>query len=81
MSITIPDEILTSTGLTEAEIRRELAVALFQVERLTLAQAAKLAHQTQLEFQKVLASRRIPIHYGAEELSDDLQTLRRTPAH
>lgn len=81
MSITIPDEVLAFTGLSEAEIRRELAVALFQVERLTLAQAAKLADQTQLEFQKVLASRRIPLHYGAEELNDDLQTVRRFPAH
>lgn len=81
MSITISDEILASSGLTEKDLRRELAIALFQVERLTLGQAARLADQSQLEFQKALASRRIPIHYGSEELEDDLRTLGRVPTH
>ena len=81
MSITISDDILASSGLTEEELRRELAIALFQTERLTLGQAAKLAEQTQLEFQKVLASRRIPIHYGPQELDEDLRTVRRVPRH
>lgn len=78
MSITISDDIVASSGLTEEELRRELAVALFQVERLTLGQAAKLADQTQLEFQKALASRRISIHYGPQELDDDVRTLRQS---
>lgn len=81
MSITISDEILASSGLTENELRRELAIALFQIERLTLAQAAKLADQPRLEFQKALASRHIPIHYGPQELDEDLQTVRRVPTH
>jgi predicted HTH domain antitoxin len=81
VSITIPDDILASSGLTENELRHELAIALFQVERLTLSQAEKLADQTQLEFQQALASRRMPIHYGPEELDEDLQTIRRVPAH
>lgn len=81
MSITISDDILASSGLTEKELRRELAIALFQVERLTLGQAAKVAEQTQLEFQKALASRCIPIHYGSEELDEDLRTIGRAPAH
>ncbi len=81
VSITISDDILASSGLTEEELRRELAIALFQVERLTLGQAARLAHEPQLEFQKALASRGIPIHYGAEELDEDLQTVRRVPTH
>ncbi len=81
MSITISDDILASSGLTEEELRHELALALFQTERLTLGQAAKLANQTQLEFQKALASRRIPIHYGPQELDEDLQTIRRIATH
>lgn len=81
MSITISDEILASSGLTEGELRRELAIALFQAERLTLGQAAKLADQTQLEFQKALGSRRIPIHYGSQELDEDLRTVGRVQTH
>jgi predicted HTH domain antitoxin len=29
----------------------------------------------QLEFQRILGSRQIPIHYGIEDLHQDLQTL------
>jgi predicted HTH domain antitoxin len=81
MSITIPDDIVRSSGLTEDELKRELAVALFQLERLTLQQAANVAGETQLEFQKLLASRRIAIHYGLEELDEDLRAVRRVEAH
>lgn len=81
MSITILDDISAPSGVTEKELKRELAIALFQVERLTLGQAAKLADQTQLEFQKALASGRIPIHYGPQELDEHLQTVRRMPTH
>jgi predicted HTH domain antitoxin len=81
VSITIPDDVLACSGLTEHELRQELAIALFQVDRLTLAQAARLAGKPQLEFQKVLASRRIPNHYGLEELEEDLQRVRRVQTH
>jgi predicted HTH domain antitoxin len=73
--LTIPDEILESTHLSEAELRAELALTLFAQERLTLGQAALVAGCSQLEFQKLLASRRIPIHYGLEELEEDLRRV------
>lgn len=76
MAVTISDELLQSTRLTEVEFKRELAVFLFREERLTLAQAAKLAEMTRLQFQHLLASREIPVHYGPEELEQDLTTLR-----
>jgi len=37
MSVVVPDEILTITPMTEAEMRQEIAVMLFQGEKLTLA--------------------------------------------
>ena len=43
MSIVIPDEIVQSTRLTVAELMQELALALFQPEKLTLGQASRLA--------------------------------------
>ena len=39
MTVTFPDDLLASAKLTEAELIRELALTLFQRERLTLAQA------------------------------------------
>jgi predicted HTH domain antitoxin len=52
MPLTLPDELLQSTKLTEAELKAELALALFQRERLTLGQAALLAGLPQLDFQR-----------------------------
>jgi len=64
--------------MSEADLRRELAVTLFQQERLTLAQASKVAEMSHLAFQAFLADRRIPIHYGIEEFGEDLRTIRQT---
>jgi predicted HTH domain antitoxin len=75
MPVSIPDEVLISARLSPQELKRELAIALFQQERLTLGQAAQLAELGQLEFQRLLASRRISIHYGVAELEQDLQTI------
>jgi predicted HTH domain antitoxin len=77
MPITLSDELIRSTNLTEAEIRAELALTLFQREHLTLGQAAILAGLHQLDFQRLLASRKIPIHYGIEEMKQDLEWARR----
>jgi predicted HTH domain antitoxin len=78
MPVTISDEVLTAAHLSEPELKQELALALFQQDRLTLAQASRLAETTQLSFQALLAERRIPIHYGVEEFREDLRTLRQT---
>jgi predicted HTH domain antitoxin len=76
MAVTIPDDILAAAHLSEPELKRELAVTLFQQERLTLAQASRLAEMTHREFQHLLAERHIPLHYGVEEFRQDLKTLR-----
>ena len=76
MPVTISDEVLIAAHISEPELKQELALALFQQERLTLAQASRLAEMGQLAFQALLAERQIPIHYGVEEFREDLRTLR-----
>ena len=76
MPVTISDEVLTAAHLSEPELKQELALTLFQLERLTLAQASRLAGVGQLAFQALMAERRIPVHYGVEEFREDLQSLR-----
>lgn len=76
MSVEIPDEILHATRMTEAELKQEIAVMLFQQEKLTLAQASHLAGQSLLQFQHLLASRKIPVHYDISEFEEDIQTLK-----
>jgi predicted HTH domain antitoxin len=76
MSVVISDDVLQATGMSSAELKQELAALLFQKEKLTLAQASKLAGMSRLEFQHLLASRSIPIHYHLPEFEEDLATLR-----
>jgi predicted HTH domain antitoxin len=76
MSLVIPDEVLQAAKITEAELMREIAVMLFQQERITLGRASKIAGLNQIEFQRLLASRDICIHYDVAEYEADLKSLR-----
>jgi predicted HTH domain antitoxin len=75
MNIVVPDEILTITRMTEAEMRQEIAVMLFQKEKLTLAQASRFAGINRIAFQHLLASRQIPVHYDVEDFEQDIKNL------
>jgi predicted HTH domain antitoxin len=77
VSLTISDTLLQVARMSEAELRQEIAVMLFQREKLTLAQASRFAHMSRLQFQHVLASRQIPVHYDVNEFEEDIQTLQR----
>lgn len=76
MSVVIPDDILQATGMSVAELTQEIAVLLFQKEKLSIGQASRLAGMSRLQFQHLLASRQIPLHYDVADFEADLQTLR-----
>ncbi|MEH1787143.1 UPF0175 family protein [Nostoc sp.] len=75
MNIVIPNEILAATHMTESELKQEIAVMLFQKEKLTLAQASRLAEMNRIAFQHLLASRQIPVHYGVDDFEQDIKNL------
>lgn len=75
MSLTISDEFLQTAKISEGELKLEIAIILFQQEKITLGTASQFAGINQLEFQRVLGNRKISIHYGIEDLHQDLQTL------
>lgn len=76
MSIVVSDETLSTTRMTEAEMRQEIVVMLFQKEKLTLAQSSRFAGINRIAFQHLLASRQIPIHYDVEDFEQDIENLR-----
>jgi predicted HTH domain antitoxin len=77
MSLVIPDYILNAARMSVRELSEEIAVMLFQKEKVTLAQASRLAGMNRLQFQHLLASRQIPIHYDVQDFEKDIKTLRR----
>jgi predicted HTH domain antitoxin len=78
MPLNISDEVLAAAHISEPELKQELALTLFQQERLTLAQASRFAEMSLLAFQALLAEREIPVHYGVEEFREDLRSVRQT---
>jgi predicted HTH domain antitoxin len=76
MSIVISDDLLAVTRMTEAEMRQEIAILLFQKEKFTLAQASRFAGMHRVAFQHVLASRQIPFHYDVDDFEQDIENLR-----
>lgn len=75
MSLVIGDDVLKASGLTEAELRLEMAVHFYATERLTLGQAGRLAGESLAAFMRVLGSRGVEAHYDVEEFREDLAAV------
>jgi len=76
VSIEIPREILRATRMTPQELKRELAIYLFQQGKLSFGKAREMADMTAWAFQQLLGSRGIPVHYDLEDYAEDLMTLK-----
>jgi predicted HTH domain antitoxin len=77
VSIQIPRDVLQATKMTPDELKRELAVCLYQLGKLSFGKARELAAMTPWTFQQLLGSRMIPVHYGLEDYEQDLTALRK----
>jgi predicted HTH domain antitoxin len=75
MLIEVQDEQLQGLELTQAQALVDFAVGLFTERRITLGRAAGIARLTQLDFQRELGRRDIPIHYDVADLQADVRTL------
>jgi predicted HTH domain antitoxin len=60
-------------GEVEGELRKELALALYQRQVLSLGKARALAGLTRWEFEELLGQRKVPRHYTEEDLREDLR--------
>ncbi len=66
--IVLEDSYIEAAGLTESELKLEIAIMLFVKERLSLRKAALLAAMHWLDFMKELDSRKIALHYDESML-------------
>ena len=73
--VEVDQDILDSARLTPSELKVEMAVHLYEQGRLSVGKARELADMTLWEFRQLLASRRIPPHYGETDLDEDVATL------
>lgn len=73
----IPPDLLQATRMTAEEIKIELALHLFEREKLSFGKARELAGLDIWQFMQLLGSRNISIHYDVAEYEEDLATLRK----
>jgi len=71
----IPGNVLKELQLSPSELVIDLAVYLYDKEKLSMGQAKKLASLTQIEFQKEMSKRGVLIKYDIEDLEKDLEVL------
>jgi predicted HTH domain antitoxin len=76
ISLEIPRDVLRSTRMSSDELRRELAVHLFEQKKLSFGKARELANLSAWDFLHLLGSRDVPMHYDEEAYEADLDTLR-----
>lgn len=76
MDLIIPEATLKAAEITGDELLIEIAVHLYDSERLSIGQAKNLVDMDHLTFQKELAKRNIYIKYDEEDLDTDLKNLK-----
>lgn len=71
----ISKELLRGVEMSQDQLKIELAVYLYAQKKISMGQARKLAELDQISFQKELAKREVYIHFGIEDLKEDLTNL------
>jgi predicted HTH domain antitoxin len=75
MTLTIPDDILGQIHISSTDLRVEIAVYLYEKQRLSIGKARKLAGLNLIQFQKELSKRDIYLHLDVTEIDKELQNL------
>jgi len=75
--IEVPEGLRVPLGELEEKLRVELALRLYEKGIASLGQARRIAGLSKWDFLELLAREGIPLHYGEEELMEDLKVARR----
>lgn len=71
----ISGSVLEELQISPSELIIDLAIYLYDKEKISMGQAKKLAGLTQVEFQKEMSKRGVLIKYDIGDLEKDLDTL------
>ncbi len=69
----VSDALRLPPGEQERELRRELALALYQRGILAFGKSRRLAGMNAREFDQLLGERKVVRHYSEEDLRDDIE--------
>ncbi len=75
MIIHLPDDIILPLDLSEAELKLELALALYAAKKLSFGKARQLADMDWFTFRQKLDERGISAHYDVDDFEQDMNSL------
>ncbi|MEA5507427.1 UPF0175 family protein [Halotia wernerae UHCC 0503] len=75
MSVTIPNDIIRASNMTEDELKLEIAILLYQQGKISSGKVRAWTGITLLKFQHELAKRGLHINYDVEDFQSDVLTL------
>lgn len=75
MSLTISDDVIKASGLSEQELFLEIVLMLFRQDKISLGKASELIGMHRMQFQKLLNDRGICVHYDIADFQEDLNYL------
>lgn len=73
--IEIPRDIIQSARMTPEDLKKELALVLYQQNKISFGKARELAGLNIWSFQQLLGDRGINIHYDVDDFDQDLHNL------
>jgi predicted HTH domain antitoxin len=76
MDLIISEKTLKAAEISADELLIEIAVHLYDTERLSIGQAKNLVNMDHISFQQELAKRNIYIKYDENDLDTDLENLK-----
>lgn len=76
ITLNIPDQFIQTQIVNSTDWLREIAIALFQQELITLGTASQIAGIHQIEFQGLLFDRGINLHYDLADYQADIESLK-----
>ena len=76
MNLVIPDDILTASEMSEADLKIEVAIVLYKREKISAGKACEWLGFNLIEFRRELRNRGLTINYDVEDFQADLETLR-----
>ncbi|MCE4613887.1 MAG: UPF0175 family protein [Desulfurococcales archaeon] len=75
--IEVPEGLRIPPSELEERLRIELALRLYEKGIASLGQARRIAGLSKWDFLELLAKEGIPLHYGEEELKEDLEVAKK----
>ena len=77
MSVIIPDDLVQASGMSEEDLFQEIVLMLFEQKKISIGKASNLLGMNLIQFQHLIASREIFIHYDIDDFKADVATLKR----